>query len=193
MIDTAVTHATELARSVWQRTFQGTMDALEGTLKLVQEALTHSQRGSRSAGADTKIERLLESLKPTIRLLPDDYEINHLYNKLCVQWAAAQTSARHAQLRTAKSGCSSRTRASAQQRSRRWMDLTGSVQRELLQEAQETATMAKQAYEHEKEGYTMLVHAVLPPAVPVSVYIHMYIHVHTSRAHTSACLSESAG
>ena len=168
------------------------MDALEGTLKRVQEALTHSQRGSRSAGADTKIERLLESLKPTIRLLPDDYEIKHRYNKLCVQWAAAQTSARHAQLRTAKSGCRSRTRASAQQRSRRWMDLTGSAQRELLHEAQETATMAKQAYEHEKEGYTMLVHAVLPPAVPVSVYIHMYIHVHTSRAHTSACVSESA-
>ena len=166
------------------------MDALEGTLKRVQEALTHLQRGSRSAGADTKIERLLESLKPTIRLLPDDYEIKHRYNKLCVQWAAAQTSARHAQLRTAKSGCRSRTRASAQQRSRRWMDLTGSAQRELLHEAQETATMAKQAYEHEKEGYTMLVHAVLPPAVPVSAYIHMYIHVHTSRAHTSACRTD---
>ena len=71
------------------------------------------------------------------------------------------------------------------------MDLTGSAQRELLQEAQETATMAKQAYENEKEGYTMLVHAVLPPAVPVSAYIHMYIHVHTSRALTSACVSES--
>ena len=168
------------------------MDALEGKLKRVQEALTHSQRGSRSAGADTKTERLLESLKPTIRLLPDDYEIKHLYNKLCVQWAALQTSARHAHPRTAKSGGSSRTRASAQQRSRRWIDLPESAQRGLLQEAQETATMAKQAYEHEKEGYTMLVHAVLPPAVPVSVYIHMYIHVHTSRAHTSACLSESA-